>query len=29
MLITSPQPGLHFRRYSRPTETVLMVITYA
>jgi hypothetical protein len=24
-----PQPGLHFRRYSRPTATVLMIITYA
>ena len=24
-----PQPGLHFRRYSRPTNTVLMIITYS
>jgi hypothetical protein len=24
-----PQPGLHFRRGSRPTDTVLMIITYA
>jgi hypothetical protein len=24
-----PQPGLHCRRCSRPTDTVLMIITYA
>jgi hypothetical protein len=24
-----PQLGLHFRRYSRPTDTLLMIITYS
>jgi hypothetical protein len=24
-----PQPGLHFRRCSRPTDTLLMIITYS